>query len=152
LSAFDIGEPMDFSIDFYKQRFNDCQSGGYLIKIFSISNNKEILHSKARKYMKIIQQLIEEHDFTILSINYHIVGFDIYIIVEEEIDYIPPLFKKSEGPSIFAGKEASNGFIKKHGEENIFVEEDKLMTFIPRKYQDLSSLLKDNYSNVSVIY
>jgi tRNA nucleotidyltransferase (CCA-adding enzyme) len=152
LSAFDIGEPIDFSIDFYKQRFNDCQSGGYLIKIFSISNNKEILHSKARKYMKSIQQLIEDHDFTILSINYHIVGFDIYIIVEEEIGYIPPLFKKSEGPSIFAGKEASNGFIKKHGEENIFVEEDKLMTFIPRKYQDLSSLLKDNYSNVSVIY
>jgi tRNA nucleotidyltransferase (CCA-adding enzyme) len=149
--AFDIGQEVKFDLKRFEDQVYENDTEGYVIKFENISDNEEILYSKAEKFVKNITRLIKQHDFRLFNIQFYVGGHDIIITIQTEINTLPN-YKIVKGPNIYMYREFWNEFIKKHGIENVFVKKDRIMAVSERKYQLVYNLLKDNCENVTTIF
>lgn len=119
---------------------------GYWIEYQSKTDNEEVLYSTARKYLKKIVQLCEQHDFKVFESDYQVDGRKVVFILEFEYDKLSN-YKKVKGPSIDIPKESFLNWVDSHN--SVFVQDKDFYTHIEREYTNVYDLLK-NYVNLSI--
>ncbi|MEM5871641.1 MAG: CCA tRNA nucleotidyltransferase [Candidatus Aenigmatarchaeota archaeon] len=100
----------------------------------------DILWSQMRKTANRIVNLLKENDFEVLDFAVWADDKKAYIIFEMKV-WDLPILKKVIGPPLYS-KKHSQQFIKKYGKRT-YVENDRLIAEVKRKYRKCDRLLKD---------
>jgi tRNA nucleotidyltransferase (CCA-adding enzyme) len=149
---FTIPVERKFSQETFNVSCIERDTYGNIIKLENVSDNEEVLYSKARKLLKKAVNLLERHEFKVFSSQYHVEGKDILLVLETEDRFLPKE-RAIEGPSIYIihGQYIVQEFAKAHENDKLYIEADRIKCIVKRKYWDLSELLTDNYQNVTLL-
>ena len=132
--------------------FDARDTYGAILTFKDVSENEEVLYSKARKFLKKAEALLNRHDFKTFPGKYFVSGKDVHVVVEVEHVTIPK-DKIVEGPSIHLkdGPYLIDDFRRVHQNDKLYIEEDKIKCIVKRKYNSMTQLLEDHYQDIEYV-
>jgi len=110
----------------------------HMIKFKKPDVTEDILYPQMRRFVNTLEKIFNENDFKVLRKDFWI--NDECIVLFEMKNWIVPKIDKKIGPSVYS-KHAEN-FLKHYKNKNIFIENNKWVVEVERKFSESTSLLQ----------